>query len=141
MARYVAVQPHYNLVHRGDVEGPLGELAARENLGILPYYALAAGFLTGKYRDADRPGESPRGGSAVKYLDDRGRRVLASLDRVAAAHGTSVTSVSLAWLASRPQVVAPIASARTVGQLPDLLASVGLELSDAELADLTAASQ
>jgi aryl-alcohol dehydrogenase-like predicted oxidoreductase len=139
-ARYVAVQPHYNLVHRGDVEGPLADLAARENLALFPYSALAGGFLTGKYREAATEGESPRAGQARRYLDDRGRRVLAALDRVATAHASSVTTVALAWLASRPNVVAPIASARTVEQLPDLLAAVTLELTPAELADLTAAS-
>jgi aryl-alcohol dehydrogenase-like predicted oxidoreductase len=140
VARYVAVQPHYNLMHRQEVEGPLGQLAAGENLAIVPYYALASGFLTGKYRDAGEPGSSPRGGQALKYLNDEGRRVLAALDRVAQAHDASVTSVALAWLASRPQVVAPIASARTVGQLPDLLASVALTLTEEELLDLTTAS-
>jgi aryl-alcohol dehydrogenase-like predicted oxidoreductase len=140
VARYTAVQPHYNLVHRGDVEGELADLAARENLGLIPYYALASGFLTGKYRDADDAGSSPRSGAALAYLDDRGRRVLAALDQVAAAHSASVTTVSLAWLASRPNVVAPLASARTVEQLPDLIASAALHLTDDELDALTAAS-
>jgi aryl-alcohol dehydrogenase-like predicted oxidoreductase len=140
VARYTAVQPHYNLVHRGDVEGELADLAARENLGLIPYYALASGFLTGKYRDADDAGSSPRSGAALAYLDDRGRRVLAALDQVAAAHSASVTTVSLAWLASRPNVVAPLASARTVEQVPDLIASAALHLTDDELDALTAAS-
>ena len=140
VARYTAVQPHYNLVHRGDVEGGLADLAARENLGLIPYYALASGFLTGKYRDADAAGSSPRSGTALKYLDDRGRRVLAALDQVAAAHSASVTTVALAWLASRPNVVAPLASARTVEQLPDLIASADLHLTDDELNTLTTAS-
>jgi aryl-alcohol dehydrogenase-like predicted oxidoreductase len=140
VARYVAVQPHYNLVHRGTVEGELAELAARENLALLPYSALASGFLTGKYRDAAAAGESPRAGAARKYLDERGRRVLAALDRVAAAHSVTVTTVALAWLASRPNVVAPIASARTPEQLPELLAAVDLQLTPAELADLTSSS-
>jgi aryl-alcohol dehydrogenase-like predicted oxidoreductase len=140
VARYVAVQPHYNLVHRGDVEGELAELAARENLALVPYYALASGFLTGKYRDAAEPGSSPRAAKALEYLDDRGRRVLAALDDVAAARSASVTTVALAWLASRPNVVAPIASARTPEQLPDLLAAADLTLSPAELDALTTAS-
>ena len=140
VARYVAVQPHYNLVHRGDVEGELADLAARETLGLVPYSALASGFLTGKYRDPAVAGDSPRAGAAMRYLDDRGRRVLAALDQVAQAHGATVTTVALAWLASRPNVVAPIASARSLEQLPDLLASATLKLTDTELATLTTAS-
>lgn len=140
VARFVALQPHYNLVHRGDYEGPLQELAVREGLGVLPYSSLASGFLTGKYRDGSPAVDSPRAGSAGRYLDDRGRRVLAALDAVAAAHGTSVTAVSLAWLRVQPGVVAPIASARSVDQLPDLLAGARLELSDDEVTALSDAS-
>lgn len=136
--RPVALQPHYNLVERG-FESTYGAIAERENLGVMPYYALASGFLTGKYRDGVTV-ESPRAGGAAKYLDDRGRDVLAALDQVAAAHSASVASVALAWLAAQPTVVAPIASARTVDQLPDLLASVDLELTDAELDTLDEAS-
>jgi aryl-alcohol dehydrogenase (NADP+) len=140
VARFVALQPHYNLVHRTDYEGPLQELAVREGIGVLPYSALASGFLTGKYRDGAPAVDSPRAGGAARHLDDRGRRVLAVLDEVAAAHGTSVTAVSLAWLRVQPGVVAPIASARTVEQLPDLLAGARLDLAADELAALGAAS-
>ncbi|WP_217614435.1 aldo/keto reductase [Cellulomonas sp. GbtcB1] len=140
VARFVALQPHYNLVHRGAYEGPLQELAVREGLGVLPYSSLASGFLTGKYRDGSPAVDSPRAGSAGRYLDDRGRRVLAALDAVAAAHGTSVTAVSLAWLRVQPGVVAPIASARSVEQLPDLLAGATLELADDEITALSDAS-
>lgn len=140
VARFVALQPHYNLVHRGEYEGPLQELAVREGLGVLPYSSLASGFLTGKYRDGSPAVDSPRAGSAGRYLDDRGRRVLAALDAVAAAHGTSVTAVGLAWLRVQPGVVAPIASARSVDQLPDLLAGARLELADDEIAALSDAS-
>lgn len=136
VARFVALQPHYNLVHRGEYEGALQELAVREGLGVLPYSSLASGFLTGKYRDGAPAVDSPRAGSAGRYLDDRGRRVLAALDAVAAGHGTSVTAVGLAWLRAQPGVVAPIASARSVEQLPDLLAGARLALSDDELAAL-----
>ncbi|GIG37476.1 aldo/keto reductase [Cellulomonas pakistanensis] len=139
VARFVALQPHYNLVHRTAYEGPLQELAVREGLGVLPYSSLASGFLTGKYRDGAVV-DSPRAGSAGRYLDDRGRRVLAVLDEVAAAHGTSVTAVSLAWLRVQPGVVAPIASARSVEQLPDLLAGARLELADEEVVALSDAS-
>lgn len=136
--RPVALQPHYNLVERG-FETTYRGIAEREHLGVMPYYALASGFLTGKYRDGATV-DSPRAGGAAKYLDDRGREVLEALDRVAADRNASVASVALAWLAAQPTVVAPIASARTPEQLPDLLASVGLQLTDADLDALDEAS-
>ena len=137
--RAVALQPHYNLVERG-YETTYRPIAEREGLGVMPYFALAAGFLTGKYRDGVTV-DSPRAGGAAKYLDDTGRTVLAALDDVAAAHGASVASVALAWLAAQPTITAPIASARTREQLSDLLASVELELSDADLDTLADASE
>lgn len=140
LAEYVAVQPHYNLVERGSYEGELAELVAAWGLSAVPYYGLAKGFLTGKYRDGAALPDSPRADAAAAYLDDRGRRVLDALDAVAAAHDTSVTAVSLAWLATRPTVAAPIASARDAEQLTDLLASTRLLLDESELKALTAAS-
>jgi aryl-alcohol dehydrogenase-like predicted oxidoreductase len=137
--RAVALQPHYNLVERG-FEDALLDVAERENLGVVPYFALAAGFLTGKYRDGVQV-DSARAAGASEYLDDRGRSVLAALDDVAAAHGASVASVALAWLAAQPTVVAPIASARSLDQLPDLIASVSLQLTPAELDALADASE
>ncbi|WP_223693986.1 aldo/keto reductase [Leifsonia poae] len=136
--RAVALQPHYNLVER-DFEDRYLAVVERENLGVVPYFALAAGFLTGKYRDGVQV-DSPRAAGASRYLDDRGRAVLATLDEVAAAHDASIASVALAWLAAQPTVIAPIASARTLEQLPDLIASVSLELTPAELAELSDAS-
>ncbi|MET8486765.1 aldo/keto reductase [Streptomyces tendae] len=140
LARYVALQPHYNLVSRDTYEGELRDLAERAGLAAVPYYALAAGFLTGKYR----PGtdvDSPRAGGAAKHLEtERGRRVLAVLDEIAAAHEAPVATVALAWLAARPTVVAPIASARTVEQLPALLGVAELSLTDDEVGRLTQAS-
>ena len=139
-APFVALQPHYNLVERDRFEGSgLSLLAAHKGLGVLPYYGLASGFLTGKYRDGSA-GDSPRAGGAAKYLDDRGRAVLAALDEVAAAHSASVATVALAWLAGRPTVVAPIASARTAEQVADLVAVADLKLSPEETAALDAAS-
>ncbi|WP_326567143.1 aldo/keto reductase [Amycolatopsis rhabdoformis] len=138
-ARYVALQPHYNLVER-DYETDLAPTVSREGLSTLPYFALAKGFLTGKYRSADEPGDSPRAPRAIAYLDDRGERVLAALDSIASAHGASVASVALAWLRVQPTVAAPIASARTVEQLTDLIASVSLELTGDEVEALTKAS-
>lgn len=137
--RAVALQPHYNLVERS-YEEKYRPIAERENLGVFPYFALAAGFLTGKYRDGVTV-DSARAAGAAKYLDETGRAVLAALDEVAAAHSASVASVALAWLAAQPTVTAPIASARTVEQLPDLLASVSLELTTDELAALNGASE
>jgi aryl-alcohol dehydrogenase-like predicted oxidoreductase len=129
--RAVALQPHYNLVER-DFEEKYRPIAERENLGVMPYFALAAGFLTGKYRDGVEV-DSPRAAGASKYLDDRGRVVLDVLDEVAAGHDASVATVALAWLAAQPTVVAPISSARNLAQLPDLLASVELELTPDEI--------
>ncbi|MFD4786550.1 aldo/keto reductase [Streptomyces sp. NPDC058459] len=140
LARYVALQPHYNLVSRDTYEGPLQDVAAREGLSAVPYYALASGFLTGKYRPGTTV-DSARAGSAAKHLEsERGRKVLAVLDEVAAAHDTAVATVALAWLAAQPTVAAPIASARTVDQLPALLDLAELTLTAAELERLTEAS-
>ncbi|MER7776861.1 aldo/keto reductase [Streptomyces sp. NPDC096191] len=140
LARYVVLQPHYNLVSRDTYEGGLRDLAERSGLAAVPYYALAAGFLTGKYR----PGasvDSPRAGGAAKHLEtERGRRVLAALDEIAEAHDAPVATVALAWLAAQPTVAAPIASARTVEQLPALLGVAELSLTDDEVARLTRAS-
>jgi aryl-alcohol dehydrogenase (NADP+) len=137
LARYVALQPHYNLVHRGEFEGELRDLCEREHLACFPYYALASGFLTGKYRSGNV--DSVRAASARKYADDVGTRVLTAVETVAAAHGTSMAAVALAWLMAQPTVVAPIASARTGTQLQDLLPAVTLRLSPAELGTLSAA--
>ncbi|MEV4452915.1 MULTISPECIES: aldo/keto reductase [Streptomyces] len=140
LARYVALQPHYNLVSRDTYEGPLQEVASRTGLAAVPYFALASGFLTGKYRPGTTV-DSARAEGARKHLDtERGIRVLAALDEVAGAHDAEVATVALAWLAARPTVAAPIASARTVEQLPALLAVADLTLTDAEVARLTEAS-
>ncbi|BDE40719.1 NADP-dependent aryl-alcohol dehydrogenase [Streptomyces anthocyanicus] len=140
LARYVALQPHYNLVSRDTYEGELRDLAEQAGLAAVPYYALAAGFLTGKYRPGTEV-DSPRAGGAAKHLEtERGRRVLAALDEIAAAHEAPVATVALAWLAARPTVAAPIASARTVEQLPALLGVAELILTDDEVGRLTRAS-
>ena len=140
LARYVALQPHYNLVSRDTYEGELQDIASQEGLAAVPYYALASGFLTGKYR----PGatvDSPRAAGAGKHLgSERGVRVLGALDAVAEAHDVPVATVALAWLAARPTVAAPIASARTVEQLPALLGVADLVLTEGELGLLSEAS-
>ncbi|WP_405018434.1 aldo/keto reductase [Kitasatospora sp. NBC_00070] len=141
LAAYVAVQPHYNLVSRDTYEGPLADVVAAYGLSAVPYYALASGFLTGKYRPGGDPVASARALGAARYLESpRGPKVLDALDRVAAAHGVAPATVALAWLAAQPTVAAPIASARTVAQLPALLAAARLELGAEELALLDAAS-
>ncbi|WP_055468042.1 aldo/keto reductase [Streptomyces ardesiacus] len=140
LARYVALQPHYNLVSRDTYEGELRDLAERAGLAAVPYYALASGFLTGKYRPGTAV-DSPRAGGAARHLETgRGRRVLAALDEIAEAHDAPVATVALAWLAAQPTVVAPIASARTVEQLPALLGVAELDLTADEVARLTRAS-
>ena len=139
LARYVALQQHYNLVERDKYEGELADLVAREGLSSIPYYALASGFLTGKYRP-DANVQSQRAQSAGAYLNEKGIKVLAALDEVAATHNTAVATIALAWLAAQPTVVAPIASARTTEQLPDLLRVSDVRLSDAELCKLNEAS-
>lgn len=141
LARYVALQPHYNLVSRDTYEGDLQDLADRSGLAAVPYFALAAGFLTGKYR----PGTTVEGlrakAGAGKHLEtERGRKVLTALDEIARNHDAPVATVALAWLAAQPTVAAPIASARTVEQLPALVGVGELSLTDAELAGLTDAS-
>lgn len=139
LAPFVAIQDLYNLVERDRYERELAPIVAEHGLSSLPYYSLAKGFLTGKYR----PGvevDSMRAKGAVVYLDDRGERVLAALDTIAAAHGVPVSAVSLAWLLTRPGVTAPVASARTREQLADLLPLGSLHLSAGEIALLDTAS-
>ncbi|MCX4828338.1 aldo/keto reductase [Streptomyces sp. NBC_01016] len=141
LARYVALQPHYNLVSRDTYEGELQDVAARAGLGAVPYYALASGFLTGKYRPGQQV-DSARAAKAGAYLEtERGQKVLTALDETAQAHDAEIATVALAWLAAQPTVAAPIASARIVDQLPALLAVADVELTQAELDRLTAASQ
>ncbi len=141
MASYVALQPHYNLMERARYEGPLMDLCARRGLACLPYFSLARGFLTGKYRPGTGDVDSPRaGGVRDLYFNDRGFAVLEALDEVAAAHGVSLAAVSLAWLAAQPTVLAPIASATSPEQLAELLQFLSLELSEEELRRLSEAS-
>ncbi|WP_433248078.1 aldo/keto reductase [Actinomadura nitritigenes] len=139
-ARYVAIQPHYNLVSRDTYEGPRRDLAERYGLACVPYYGLASGFLTGKYRPGSEV-DSVRSGRAGEYLKtERGRKVLAALDLVAEEQGAPVATVALAWLAAQPTVAAPIASARTLEQLQPILQALRTTLTDAQLAALTDAS-
>jgi aryl-alcohol dehydrogenase-like predicted oxidoreductase len=133
LASYSALQPHYNLMEREEFESALAPLLQSEGLACVPYYALAKGFLTGKYRDGGPAVDSVRAEGARAYLTDTGRAVLAVLDEIAAGHGVPVASVALAWLAAQPTVAAPIASARTIEQLDGLLPMLDLKLTDDEL--------
>jgi len=126
--RYVALQNHYNLLERAEYEGGDAPLLEREGIPSLPYFGLARGFLAGKYRP-DVEVSSVRSGGVERYRNERGYAVLAVLDEIAAARGTTVAAVSLAWLAARPTVAAPIASARTTEQLSQLLPFAGFTLS------------
>jgi aryl-alcohol dehydrogenase-like predicted oxidoreductase len=136
---YTALQTHYNLVERQAYEGELRDVVAAQGIGTLPYFALAKGFLTGKYRAGEQI-DSPRAHGAAAYVGERGDRVLAALADVAAEHGVPVPAVALRWLADQPTVVAPIASGRSVDQLADLLPMQDLVLTDDQLRSLTKAS-
>jgi aryl-alcohol dehydrogenase-like predicted oxidoreductase len=141
MASYVALQPHYNLVERSRYEGALMDVCVRHGLACIPYFGLARGFLTGKYRRGGAEVHSPRaGGVHDLYFNERGFAVLDALDDIAAAHDVSVATVSLAWLAAQPTVVAPIASATSPEQLAETLQFVSLRLSEEELRRLSEAS-
>jgi aryl-alcohol dehydrogenase-like predicted oxidoreductase len=139
ITRYVGLQPHYNLMERPVYEDELRDVVARYDLGCFPYFGLARGFLTGKYRAGERV-DSPRAQGAGKYVGEKGDRVLAALDEVARAHGVTGAAVALRWLADQPTVTAPIASGRDVVQLADLLPMQDLKLADDELQLLTDAS-
>lgn len=140
-ARYAVLQPEYNLYARSDYEEGLWAVAEREDLGVIPYFALAAGFLTGKYRSEEDASKSARGARVVDtYLNDRGRRILAVLDEVAEATDATPAQVALAWLMARPTVTAPIASATSEEQLAELAEACELELDDAAMGRLDEAS-
>ena len=140
LAEFTVLQPHYNLVER-DFESTLLPVAEAWDLAVLPYFALAKGFLTGKYRPGGEAVESARAEGARAYLDEGGAAVLQALDEVAAAHETPVAAVALAWLLAQPRVVAPIASARTTEQLDQILPAAALELAPEDLDRLSSAAQ
>jgi aryl-alcohol dehydrogenase-like predicted oxidoreductase len=140
LAEFTVLQPHYNLLER-DYERTLLPVADAWDLAVLPYYALAKGFLTGKYRPGSDAVESARAEAARAYLHKGGTAALEVLDQIAVARRTTVAAVALAWLLTRPRVVAPIASARTTQQLSDILPAVSLELTPAEAGRLTASTQ
>ncbi len=141
LAAYVALQPQYNLLERDEYEGELRPVCERRGVACVPYFGLARGFLSGKYRSGGPEIDSPRAaGVRDAYANERGWAVLAELDRVAAAHGVPVAAVALAWLRAQPTVAAPIASATSPEQLAELVASTSVTLADDELQRLGAAS-
>lgn len=136
---YGAQQPEYNLYNRDSFEGPLAEFCITHDVGVIPYFSLAAGFLTGKYRDeSDLKG--PRGERSIaKYMDDRGRAILAAMDEVAEETGAAHAEIALAWMMRKPGITAPIASATSERQLDSLVNAMALDLSEAQMARLDAA--
>ena len=139
--RYESLQPIYNLYDRDAFEGSLEQICLDEGLGVIGYYSLASGFLTGKYRSESDLTKSPRGNGIRKYINERGFRILAALDSVADQYHSTPASVAIAWLLARPSVTAPIASATTLAQLEDLTKAAELKLSDEAVALLNSASR
>lgn len=140
LPRYESLQPKYNLYDRSEYEAELEPLCRKEEVGVIPYYGLASGFLTGKYRSEADFGKSVRGGRMAAYLNERGRRILASLDAVAARKEATPAQVALAWLMALPGLTAPIASATRVEQVQDLVRATELRLDEADIAALDKAS-
>lgn len=141
LPRYETMQPEYNLSARRDFETGLQPLCVEHGVGVIPYYALASGFLTGKYRSEADFGKSVRGGGMSKYLDARGLRILAALDRVAGTRAAEPAQIALAWLRDRPSIVAPIASATSASQVESLAKAVRIDLSADEREMLNTASE
>lgn len=140
LPRYECLQPHYNLYERAGYEKELEPVCEREGIGVIPYFALASGFLTGKYRSENDLALGPRGQMVKKYLDERGFRILAALDQVAAKLHSTPGKVAIAWLIARPSITAPIASATSVQQLKDLVDAANLELDADSIQALNDAS-
>lgn len=141
LPRYEVLQPGYNLMNRADYEAELEPLVRKESIGVISYFSLAKGFLTGKYRsEADLSKSKARGGGVKGYLNPRGIRVLGELDRIAGQRASTPAQVSLAWLMARPGITAPIASATSIGQLEEIAGALNLQLSAGDIADLDLAS-
>ena len=141
LPRFTVVQPELNLLDRAQYEGPLQTLCIDEQLGVITYFSLASGYLSGKYRDAGDLGKSPRGASVKAYLEGKGPAMLAAMDRIAGETGATLSQIALAWVAAQPGVTAPIASATSVSQLDEILASETLVLTAGQLAALNDAGR
>jgi aryl-alcohol dehydrogenase-like predicted oxidoreductase len=140
LPRYETLQPKYNLYDRAEYESELEPICLKNEIGVIPYYGLASGFLTGKYRSEADFGKSVRGGRMAAYLNKRGKRILSALDEIAARKNATPAQVALAWLIARPSITAPIASATNLDQIKDLVAATRLALSPEEIAMLDDAS-
>ncbi len=141
LPRYESMQPNYNLIDRGDFEAKLQDVCVRNGIGVISYFSLASGFLTGKYRSEADLAKGPRGQMVKKYLNDKGFKVLDALDSVAKETSSTPARVALAWLIAQPGITAPIASATSLPQLEDLFAATRLKLNAAALQRLDAASR
>jgi aryl-alcohol dehydrogenase-like predicted oxidoreductase len=141
IVRYESEQPEYNLYARSSFEGPLQDFCVKNEVGVIPYFALAAGFLTGKYRSEADFDKSPRGARMGKYLDAKGKNILAAMDKVSADTGASLAGIALAWFNAQPGVTAAIASATSIDQLRTLVKGVRLTLSAGQLEGLTDAGK
>jgi aryl-alcohol dehydrogenase-like predicted oxidoreductase len=139
LPRYTVVQPELNLLDRGQYEGALQKLCIAEGLGVVTYFSLASGYLSGKYRTSDDLGKSPRGARVGRYLEGKGPMVLTAMEAIAAETGATLSQIALAWVAAQPGVTAPIASATTVEQLDDIMGSLDLALTVTQRAALAAA--
>jgi len=140
LPRYESLQPHYNLMERGLFEGALEDECLKEGIGVIPYYSLASGFLSGKYRSEADVGDAKRGGGVKKYLNPRGMAVLAALDAAAKKHGANPAQIALAWLMQRKSITAPIVSATSLKQLDDIVKSATIKLDAESLAAIDKAS-
>ena len=141
LARYETLQPEYNLYDREGYENGLEQVAVKNGLGVINYYSLASGFLSGKYKKPQDASKSPRGQAIVeKYLNERGSHIIEALEDIAASHDASATQVALAWLIARPGITAPIVSATSLAQLDELVKATQLELSKQEIEELARAS-
>jgi aryl-alcohol dehydrogenase-like predicted oxidoreductase len=141
LPRYECLQPHYNLCERELFEKDLEKVCLQHGIGVIPYYALASGFLTGKYRTAGDSSKSIRGGGASRYLNEKGLQILKALDELALKYHVQPASVALAWLMARKSITAPIASATSIQQLNDLMRAAEIYLSDADIQLLDKTSQ
>ena len=141
LPRYESMQPNYNLYDRADYEAGLQKVCVRNDVGVISYFSLASGFLTGKYRSEADLAKSPRGQMVKKYLNEKGHRILDALDSVAKETSSTPARVALAWLMAQPGITAPIASATSLRQLEDLFAATRLKLDPAKLEQLDAASR
>ena len=139
-AAYGTLQPNYNLHTREQYERDLAPVVAEFGLGVVPYFSLAAGFLTGKYTSLEDSKAAHRAGTVAKYFDERGLRILAALRKLSAETGATPAALSLAWLISRPNILAPIASATKTEQLEDMFAAAELQLEPEQISALSAAS-